>query len=143
MPADELGKRTTRENVAVRLPKGVCVKVSLLRPKYDNLEEWCAVPGHALVLRAGRVFITDKKTKEKRVYTYSKSEWHNPFTLKEYSLAESLKRFEEHLQEMLKDDSTKERFLALQKMTELGCFCPPGSKCHREVIIKVLRSVLE
>ena len=44
-----------------RLPKGVCVKVKSLRPRFDNLREWNNTDDHILVTRRGRVFI-DRKT---------------------------------------------------------------------------------
>lgn len=41
------------EQTEAHLPVGVCVKVSSLRPKYNDLKQWCAVPGHLLVTRHG------------------------------------------------------------------------------------------
>lgn len=114
-------------------PVGVCVKVSSLRPKYDNLSEWLKVPGHVLVTRRGRVFIN------KTVFSYPESPFANPFKLTEYTLDECLRLYEQHLDKILKNKKTLSLFLDLNNATEIGCFCEPGQKCHRDIIISKLQ----
>lgn len=125
-------------------PKGVCVKVNELRPRgYNNLKEWCVHPENILVTRHGRVFITDNG--QKTIFTYKGSEWANPFKVggcSKYSLDESLRLFEIHLDRLLEDDQCLQRFLLLRHAHELGCFCKSGDKCHRDIILKKLKSAV-
>jgi len=113
-------------------PKGVCVKVSSLRPTTSDLRAWLAHPKHALVCRKGRIFIN------KQIFLYEGSEFANPFAVKQYGLDECLSRYEEHLTKLLQDPETQRRFTVLGDMEEIGCFCDPGAKCHRDIIIRKL-----
>jgi len=129
-------------SIPVRLPVGVCVKVASLRPRYDNLKVWCATAGNVLVTRNGRVFV-NQSNGEKVVFAYPSSRWANPFKLSEYSLDQCLLKFEEHLDTMLKDHATREEFLKLREVKEIGCFCGPKDRCHRDVILRKLRGLVE
>lgn len=121
--------------------KGVSVKVKFLRRRgYDNLEEWMNVPEHELVCRNGRIFIG--KGESKKVFHYRKSEWHNPFKMKEYTLEQSLENYEHYLMDLLnKDPECMERFIELREKKEIGCFCDEGNACHRDIIIRILELV--
>ena len=130
-------------------PVGVCVKVSSLRPRYDNLEEFLNDPSskNVLVCRRGRVWITNSKTGVKKIFTYRDSHFANPFRVGEknkpgyYSLSESLRLYREHLDKILEDADTKKQFLDLATKDRVGCFCDTGSPCHRDVIIEKLASL--
>ncbi|KAJ3095530.1 hypothetical protein HDU96_001135 [Phlyctochytrium bullatum] len=125
------------------LPRGVCVAVAHLRPTHTDLAHWLSDPRHLLVTRAGRVFITSP-TGTRRVFAYPASPWANPFKLKEYSLDESLRRFEMHLREKVAEPRVRREFVEeVGRATEVGCFCRPTERCHRDVIIRVLKEVLE
>jgi hypothetical protein len=119
-------------------PRGVCVKVASLHPRFENLKEWVeASPKHVLVTRRGRVFL-DRTT----VYQYAESEWANPFPVgkKKHTLEQSLQMFEAHLAKLLEDAEKRERFVAMMSgAAEIGCFCAPGARCHRDVLIRVYR----
>src|SRR5437016_2380749 len=106
-----------------QLPKGVCVKVGSLRPRYKHLKHWSSTPGNVLITRYGRVFITENDKKE--VFSYKGSEWANPFKLSEYTLEESLQLYEEHLNKLLMNEKCLQRFLQLRNVKEIGCFCDP------------------
>lgn len=129
-------KRVREEEKDMKpFPKGVCVKVKHLRPKYANLQDWLACDTHSLVTRHGRIFIG----KEKQIFHYPASEWANPFTVKEYGLEECLNLYRQHLDTLLaRDEACLARFKALAEMTQIGCFCEPGSPCHRDVILEKL-----
>jgi hypothetical protein len=116
-------------------PRGVCVKVASLRPRHNNLKEWVeASPKHVLVTRRGRVFL-DRTT----VYQYPESEWANPFPVgKKHTLDQSLRLFEAHLATLLEDPEKKARFVDMMSgAEEIGCFCAPGARCHRDILIRV------
>jgi hypothetical protein len=51
----------------------VNVRVSHLRPKYQNLKEWMVVPEHVYIARGGIVFIDGQR------YPPRDSIWANPF----------------------------------------------------------------
>lgn len=118
------------------LPKGVCVKSEILRPRYDNLEEWAQNPRHVLVTRKGRVFVG--RGEKRHVFAYKQSPWANPFSLKEYSLDESLELYKQHLESLLKEKHNGDAFLKLRDAEEIGCFCKPTEQCHRNVILHKL-----
>ncbi len=115
------------------IPKGVCVKVSLLRPATSDLRAWLSNPKHALVCRKGRIFI------DKQIFFYGGSEFANPFTVKQYGIDKCLVLYETHLNELLKNPDIRKRFMQLADMEEIGCFCEPNAKCHRDIIIKHLK----
>ena len=144
---EETKKEKSKEEskkVTLTFPVGVCVGVKHLRPKSDNLREWMAKSGNILVLRRGRVFIKDKSSGESKVFTYKESPWANPFqaSKSKYTLEEALEKFTEHLDKLLENPKTRKDFLELRNAKELGCFCEPGEKCHRDIIIKKLKKLL-
>ena len=124
-----------------KLPTGVCVKVTSLRPRYNDLEQWCRNPRHVLVTRHGRVFIG--KGDKKHVFSYPSSDWANPFKVKEHGLEKSLELFDQYLTEKISDPAELEKFLKLRDYDEIGCFCEPGAKCHRDIIRHKLVEALE
>lgn len=100
-----------------------CIKVKELRKiGCSSLREWLANPNNLYVGRHGRIFITDPITKEKEIFHYPKSKWHNPYKVGtksgQYSLSDSLRLYKEYLFDsgLIKD--IKE----LEGKT-LGCFC--------------------
>jgi Domain of unknown function (DUF4326) len=117
------------------VPKGVCVKVKYLRPTFNNLKEWVdAGSKHQLVTRAVRVFLT-----RDTVYHYPTSEFSNPYHVgpKHYSLEESLEKFRMHFDKLMENPDVKKRFMAMMgKAKEIGCFCAPNDKCHRDILIE-------
>ena len=126
------------------LPKGVSVKVKFLRPRgYDNLREWMS-NDRILVTRHGRIFI------DKEIFHYPASCWANPYKVgtktDQYSLEESLKKYEDYLRYLLEDSENYEdylhEFLTLQYAKEIGCFCDEGQPCHRNIILKLLKEKL-
>lgn len=123
------------------LPVRTCVKVDSLRKMsrpYQDLEEWCAVPGNYLAARNGRVFIGSGE--DKHIFHYPKSPLCNPFKVtKETPLEESLRLYEEHL----RNNVPKEEILKLLEYSAIGCFCKIGSGCHVDIILKYLRELCE
>lgn len=127
------------------LPKGVCVNVNELRPKYSDIEDWSQDPKHRLVTRHGRVFVG--RGDDRHVFTYKGSEWANPFNLKDYSLDTALTLFEAYLNKKLTIPEYRRLFLSeMRETTEIGCFCRTvggeAGKCHRDVILKKLQAMM-
>jgi hypothetical protein len=114
------------------LPVPRCVKVSCLRPQYDNLREWLETSGNVLVTRRGRIFINGQ------IFHYPESIWANPYTVKEYGVETCLFYYKQHLYNLLQNPIYREEFLKLKNARELGCFCEPNQPCHRNIILEYL-----
>ena len=107
-----------------------CVKVASLRKQgYTDLEQWINTPGNMLVTRRGRIWITDPVTKEKRIFHYPESPWHNPFKLdpsikdpamKAQDLQNSLNNYVAHL---IQEGVWDKEHLQVLSGKNLGCFC--------------------
>lgn len=117
----------------------VCIKVNSLRKMgYADLEQWMNDDCNEYVGRNGRIFITDPKTKEKKIFHYPRSKWANPFTLKEYSLERSLEKYREHLL-----DKGLIKNIGELKGKNLGCFCDKQrdsdgeALCHAEILTQL------
>jgi len=114
------------------LPIPRCVKLSYLRPQYNNLREWLNVPGNVLVAQCGRVFIDGE------IFHYPESIWANTYTLKQYDLEECLFYYRQHLHNLLQNPSYKSEFLKLKNAKEIGCFCELDQPCHRNIFLNIL-----
>jgi hypothetical protein len=124
--SEELDKTTT----------AVCIKVKSLRKDgYSDLEEWMKDKNNVYTGRAGRIFITDPKIKEKRIFHYKGSKWQNPYKLKDHSLEESLRLYREYL-----DESGLINDISELKGKTLGCFCDQSNSCHAQILAEVANS---
>ena len=111
----------------------VCVKVSEIRPKYQNLKVWCEDPDHVYIGRRGVVFV------DKVRYPATNSPWSNPYKINGSTTREKvLELYREHLTNLLKDPEQLDEFLKLKGKT-LGCWCHPNA-CHGDVILEFLFS---
>ena len=109
------------------------VRVTDIRPDYDNLHEWCKNPKNVYIGRKRVVFIDGIR------YPLQDSIWANPFILKDETDREKvLESYENYIREKLeKDVSLKKKLLALKDKT-LGCWCAP-KPCHGDVLIKLIK----
>jgi hypothetical protein len=122
-------------------PVGVCVKVNHLRPEYSDLQDFLSHPENQLVCRSGRVFVTRGATRN--VFVYKGSEFANPFRVGQYTRAEALFYYRTYLENILKKDDVKQRFLQLARLERIGCFCEPDEECHRDIIIEKLKELAQ
>jgi hypothetical protein len=114
----------------------VNVKVTHIRPEYDNLREWIEASNDNLYIgRKGRVFIG--KGDNKKVYHYSASIWCNPFNVQEHGREQAIKLYEEYIRERIASDPTLFDLSKL-KGKRLGCWCSPDA-CHGDVLIRLQR----
>jgi len=113
----------------------VNVKVAYIRPKYQNLGEWCQKKNHIYIARRGIVFVDGER------YPKKDSPWCNPYKVgAKYTREESLELYRKHLEKMLEDEDKLEEFLLLKGKT-LGCWCKEPKKevaCHGDVILEFL-----
>lgn len=126
-------------------PRPVCLKVVELRKRGTaDLREHLADPANVHICRRGRVFIGSGSAKH--VFIYPQSPWANPYKVGvkpgEYSLEESLRLYEEHLDDLLRDPKRRIAFWKLGDAKTIGCFCALGQPCHRDVVLSRLRSEL-
>jgi len=63
------------------------------------------------------------------------SRWGNPFSLKEYDRATSLKLYEKWLDDKLTADPS---FLDPLKGKDLACYCALDEACHADILLKRL-----
>lgn len=62
----------------------------------------------------------------------------NPFTLKEFSLEDSLYHFEDYLRSQLKDCSCfAKKFDSIPEDSTIGCTCELNDTCHVDIIINI------
>lgn len=126
-------------------PRPVCLKVGELRKRGTaNLRDHLANPANVHICRRGRVFIGSGSAKH--VFTYSQSPWANPYKVGtkpgQYSLDESLRLYQEHLDSLLRDPKQRIEFWKLGNAKTIGCFCALDRPCHRDIVLSRLRSEL-
>eukprot|EP01080_Neovahlkampfia_damariscottae_P011258 gene11258-4077_t len=110
--------------------KVVNVKVSYLRPKYQNLKEFCEDKNNLYIGREGIVFI------EKERYPKKRSPWANPFKVdKKMTREKSIDQYETYIRKKIKNGE-----LDLKELEgkTLGCWCKPQS-CHGDTLLKLLK----
>lgn len=115
----------------------VNVRVSNIRPKYQNLREWCQDPNNVYVGRAGVVFVpTEDGSKER--YPPVSSPFCNPFKMdNEKSREEVIEKFRNHLEKQLLKNPELIRELVKLKGKNLGCWCHP-ERYHAEVVLELI-----
>mgnify|MGYP001220105553 FL=1 len=128
------------------LPLPVCLAASQLRlMDFSDLQHYDSIEYNVKVCRRGRVFVTRGSKTE--VYVYEASPWANPFPVGtkegQFSLKESLKRYDVHLRALLDDPQKRAEFLKLADKRHIGCFCALDVPCHRDIILRYLALLLE
>ena len=117
--------------------KVVNVKVTHIRPEYDNLKSWCSNPENIYIGRRGIVFVnTDDGGKER--FPKKDSIFANPYKVgKKHTLDESLELYEKNLAERLDNEPDLVHELLLLQGKQLGCWCKPN-KCHGDILLKLI-----
>ena len=121
----------------------VCnVKVKFIRPKWNNLKDWCGSPSNVYIGRSGVVFVDGVRFPPKE------SEWANPFKIgKDGERDEVLRKFNEFMSTKLASDPAKKGRLQLLRNKNLGCWCvdAPTSDysehalvCHGQILLKLI-----
>ena len=114
-----------------RRTRVVNVRVSNIRPQYDNLKEWCADPDNIYIGRKGVVFIDGER------YPKQDSFWANPYKVgRDGDTDEVMTKFMRHL---ASNDCYLARIREL-KDKNLGCWCHP-KPCHGHVLRTLLNMV--
>lgn len=99
----------------------ICVSVVNLRKLgYNTLEEWLENPNHVYIGRKNRF-----------VAATTHSIWYNPFSMRKYGRAQSLKEYRKHIELNLIGE------LEDLRGKVLGCWCHP-KRCHGDVLVDLL-----
>ena len=118
------------------------VKVKYLRPKYENLKEWCEDKNNIYCGRGGIVFIDGER------YPKKASIFANPYKNQDKSLEECLKQFKEYA------ENSKEIQDNLYKLKgkNLGCWCVPQTiynydeidyVCHGQILMEMVEKTFK
>lgn len=90
-------------------------------------------PNNLYTGRHGRIFITENGNK--RIFHYPASKWANPYSLKDYTLEESIRLYKEHLVKSGLISQVSEL-----KGKNLGCFCDQSEICHAQILAQLANS---
>jgi hypothetical protein len=113
----------------------VNVKVANIRPKYNNLEEWCNDSTNVYIGRKGIVFIDGVR------YPKKDSFWCNPYKIDKNNNRDNvLFLYEKYLTEELSNDKNFIKELAKLKGKKLGCWCKP-EQCHGDILLKFINQL--
>ena len=108
----------------------VNVKVSSIRPTYENLKEWCEDPKNVYIGRAGIVRIDGAR------YPPVESPWANPFKISEHMTRDVvLTKYRDHIE--VKFGKTFRAELEKLRGKNLGCWCKPLA-CHGDILKDLL-----
>lgn len=109
----------------------VNVKVSNIRPQYNNLEDWVKDENNIYVGRRGIVFINGERFPKKD------SLWANPYKVNKIQTREEvLEKYDKYIRHKIVHDDLFEELIKL-KDKNLGCWCSP-QLCHGDILIKLI-----
>lgn len=122
----------------------VCnVKVSFIRPNYQNLKEWMEDSQRNVYIgRQGVIFINGRR------FPSQPSKWANPYKLnKDGNRTQVCERFYEEMKEKLKNNPQLVDELKELKGKCIGCWCvenptssdKPPIVCHGQMIIRLMK----
>ena len=99
-------------------------KVSPGKSSYNSFQEWLDADSEHMYIGRNMTFY---------VPGTEQSKWHNPFSVKKYSLEKSLELYKEHITTSgLKHD------LKELKGKTLGCWCKPN-QCHGDILLEMYK----
>lgn len=121
-----------RFNIRIVTTEVANVKVSHLRPKYQNLKEWMKNPDNVYIGRAGIVFIEGER------FPKESSIWANPYKIgKDGDRNLVLAKYEIYIKERLEKEPALLSELNKLKGKTLGCWCSP-EPCHGNILTKLI-----
>jgi hypothetical protein len=107
------------------------VKVSNIRPRYNNLEEWINESNNVYIGRKGIIFINNKR------YPQHDSMWHNPFKISNNQTRyDVIKKYKKYIVSRIWKENLFSELKKLNNKT-LGCWCKP-EQCHGDVLVELI-----
>lgn len=116
----------------------VNVRVKYIRPKYQDLQEWCSDPNNVYIGRKGIVFVKDENGNSYR-YPPENSKWHNPYKAKDVG-ANVCQLYREYLILCIKNNYIAEEDFNNLRGKNLGCWCKPNH-CHGDIILEFFQEI--
>ena len=114
----------------------VNVKVEFIRPKYQNLQEWCEDSDNVYIARKGIVFVNSAQGKER--YPKQDSIWANPFKISATNVRETvIEQYRKYIFDKLEREPALRLELAKLIGKNLGCWCKPGP-CHGDILLEAI-----
>jgi hypothetical protein len=110
------------------------VKVSNIRPEYNNLKEWMKNKNNYYIGRSRVVFIDNKRFPEE------KSLFANPFKIgQDGNKNNVIKKYKEYILYKLEISTIIKNEFKKLKNKNLGCWCKPEEcQCHGDVLLELL-----
>lgn len=107
-------------------------KVKNIRPKYNNLKEWCDDNNNIYIGRKGVVFINNTR------FPPNSSNFANPYKIgKDGTREEIIIKYKNYIIEKLNNDKSLLDELISLKGKNLGCWCYPEI-CHGNVLLELI-----
>lgn len=117
----------------------VNVKVQYIRPKFNNLRDWCNDENNIYIGRKGVVFITNNDGSKTR-YPLNNSILHNPFKITNSSDRNTVcDLYYNYINDKLDNEQDNGPFHTTIKNLankNIGCWCFPN-RCHGNELIKI------
>ena len=130
--------KNTPKQISIQLPKQMStttkitnVKVSNIRPTYNNLEEWINDPNNVYIGRKGIVFINGIR------FPKNDSIWCNPYKIDNNTIR--IQKYKTYIKDKIKKENLTDELLKL-KNKNLGCWCKPEA-CHGDVLIEIINEL--
>jgi cellular nucleic acid-binding protein len=121
--------------------KVVDVKVAYIRPRFDNLKEWCTDSDNIYISNKEIVTIYNYGINMGK-YPHEDSKWANPYKIPKdssYTFRNSqLQKYKQYILEKIKEDPIKYNIEELRGKN-LGCWCHP-ERCHGDILIEILNT---
>lgn len=116
----------------------VNVKCACLRPKYNDLKEWCEDTNNVYIGRKGVVFVLDPQTNTRSRYPKTDSMWANPYKITDKTPRQYvLTKYREHMIARLESEPGLKHELANLRTKTLGCWCVP-EPCHGHILQELM-----
>ncbi len=107
------------------------VKVSNIRPKYNNLKEWIEDPDNIYIGRGGVVFIDGKR------YPQTNSPFANPYKIgKDGTRDDVIEKYKTLIEQKISEDKEFKSSIKKLKGKNLGCWCKP-EPCHGDILFQI------
>lgn len=119
----------------IRETRVVSVRVEDIRPRYQDLQQWCEDPNNVYIGRGGIVFVTGVDGKQVRYPPASL--WANPFKIGE----DIIGRYREYILNRMRNGEITAADLENLRGKTLGCWCKIGGQdipCHGDVLLELL-----
>lgn len=119
------------------------VKVAFIRPRYNNLKEWCEDENNVYIGRKGIVFVDNER------FPKNDSIWCNPYKVgKDGNLDEVLEKYKYYIVQKIHDENLFQELYDLRDKN-LGCWCVNKTTCetdhkvcHGQILLEFINEIV-